>query len=265
MKSRYVLLALALAMAPALFAQSVGRVLYGNGVPDGSTPDCTQTRVYTNSLTGDVYTSVGSPCAWVLKSPALTPAHAVAAIAGQPIAPSTAAIGAGSAITSSGPGGALASGAYAPAFNSGAVAVTGGAIDGTPIGGTTPAAVAATALSATQQVVAPSAVNNCNNGAMSYGFSDGYEGIDGSGGYLQLCANGTQVAQMTGGGFSAFQIYAPAILPHFTVSTLPAAGNYPMGATVVVSDSSGTLGATCVGGGSAVVLALDTGSSWTCH
>lgn len=49
--------------------QSVGRVAYGNGVPGIQTPDCAQTMVYINSLTGDLYTSVGTPCAWALKAP----------------------------------------------------------------------------------------------------------------------------------------------------------------------------------------------------
>jgi hypothetical protein len=59
--------------AAAAHSQSMGRVLYGNGVPDSSTPDCTQTMAYINSLNGDLYTSVGKPCAWVLKGNPTTP------------------------------------------------------------------------------------------------------------------------------------------------------------------------------------------------
>jgi hypothetical protein len=89
MKKLLVLLALAIAAAPLLPAQSMGRVLYGNGVPGVQTPDCTQTLAYINSLTGDVYTASGTPCAWVLTSGALTSANVVTAVAGQPIAPAS--------------------------------------------------------------------------------------------------------------------------------------------------------------------------------
>jgi hypothetical protein len=71
MKMTRLALLIALALT-ATFAdcQSVGRVAYGDGVPGNQTPDCSQTRAYINSLTGDVYVSTGSPCAWQLKNSA---------------------------------------------------------------------------------------------------------------------------------------------------------------------------------------------------
>lgn len=57
-----------------------------------------------------------------------------------------------------------------------------------------------------------------------------------------------------------------AIAPtSYTVATLPVASSLPAGTIVVVTDASSLTVGNCVGGGNNVMLAVTSGSRWSCH
>jgi hypothetical protein len=51
---------------------------------------------------------------------------------------------------------------------------------------------------------------------------------------------------------------------HYTVATLPSAASLGLGSMVVVTDGNGTIGP-CTGGASTIMIAVSTGSAWTCR
>jgi hypothetical protein len=51
----------------------------------------------------------------------------------------------------------------------------------------------------------------------------------------------------------------------YTVATLPSASTLGAGAMLVVTDAASTTIGTCAGGGSTIMIAVSTGSAWTCH
>jgi hypothetical protein len=67
-----------------------------------------------------------------------------------------------------------------------------------------------------------------------------------------------------GNGLGRFQM-AAITTQTFTVSTLPSASSLPAGTQVVVSDASTFTPGTCTGGGSDYMIAITSGSAWSCH
>jgi hypothetical protein len=64
--------------------------------------------------------------------------------------------------------------------------------------------------------------------------------------------------------FGVDPVNGSAVLPSFTVSTLPAASSFT-NATVIVTDATTFSVGTCTGGGSDRMLAISDGTNWTCH
>ncbi len=251
--------ALTLALAVRAGAQSSGRVVYGDGVPGVQSPDCTQTMVYINSLTADLYTSSGSPCAWGIKSqtasaaglPYVAAAGSVNAmtatfspaisslvagktqvwvlpnIANSSTTPTLNASALGAQTITKLGGAALASGDYTSTawalfiwsgttwqllnpqttsgtpYNPAAVAVTGGTIDGTPIGATTPAAVNATGVIA--------AINGFCSAAGGYSFGgNANSGMWYQSGHLYFCDGGANAGFINyDGSWNSMTISSP--------------------------------------------------------
>jgi hypothetical protein len=54
-------------------------------------------------------------------------------------------------------------------------------------------------------------------------------------------------------------------LPVYTVATLPSASTLGAGAQVIVSDATATIGTCTAGGTNTYMIAVSTGSAWTCH
>jgi hypothetical protein len=103
----------------------------------------------------------------------------------------------------------------------------GGALGGTYPNPTVVGAITPTTATASSQFITPSISNNCSD--FGYAFADGSEGINGSGGFLELCSNGLPVAQFQ----NTLIVLSPLV--SFTVSPVmptPTAGdNSTKGAT----------------------------------
>lgn len=68
------------------------------------------------------------------------------------------------------------------------------------------------------------------------------------------------------GGVTSLSVTsATSVNPHtYTVATLPGASVVGVGGMVIVSDGNNTVG-TCTGGGSTFMIAVSTGSAWSCR
>jgi hypothetical protein len=58
---------------------------------------------------------------------------------------------------------------------------------------------------------------------------------------------------------------AAPTLATYTVSALPSASIWGVGAQVTVSDATTFTPGTCTGGGSDTMIAVSSGSAWSCH
>ena len=81
---------------------------------------------------------------------------------------------------------------------------------------------------------------------------------------MDLDTNGN--LHVLNGGVSATNVTGTVAVStqHYTVATLPSAATLGLGSMVVVTDGNGTIG-TCTGGFSTIMIAVSTGSAWTCR
>ncbi len=82
---------------------------------------------------------------------------------------------------------------------------------------------------------------------------------------LSINTNGNLISPngIQGSNVTATSTYT---VPRYTVGTLPSAAVAGTGGMALVTDaSSATVGSTCAGGGSTLMIAISTGSVWTCH